>query len=164
MHAHTEQNIYLSIVKCPGRLKCCKWKLNRLDFSHEEVRSHVLDVKTPEQHFFTPATLWLSDRGLWHWPVGRAQAILVQISFDPNHHNEGEGHLLWEVTYMSHWDTCCLYKVSEMISLRSLVHSQCIFKVLFQGVEEFRGVNIILHLLQASKYSISLDTYQVSPR
>lgn len=54
---------------------------------------------------------------------------------------------------MSHWDTCCLYKETEIISTFSLV------PVYLQGVEGLLCgfINITLHVIQRSKYSTSVD-------
>ena len=78
----------------------------------------------------------------------------------PNHCNEEEGHHVGKVTPMSQWNTCCLYKVTEMIRPRSLVPA-C-----HQGVQGILRdfIDITLHVLQTTKNSASLDTRQRSPR
>ncbi|TKS77551.1 Glucagon-1 Glucagon I [Collichthys lucidus] len=43
--------------------------------------------------------------------IGPVLMATVQISYDPDHHNEDECHQLGGGDlYMSHWNTCCLYK------------------------------------------------------
>lgn len=136
-----DSQIFIQIlIWCPGRLHTAseytQWPwFQTLKEWTMQFKSHGDEVT---HHNNISSHLLLSEWvrvGSDHWPVWRAHAILVQISYDPDHRNEEEGHQLWEVTYMSHWDTCCLYKVTEIISTFSLVQSQCIFKVLFQGVE-----------------------------
>lgn len=74
--------------------------------------------QTSDNTSWTPATVWdllMEDSDLW--PVRGVHLSLVKITaaIGPDHRNESEGHQLWEVTYLSHLDPCCLYKVTEKI-------------------------------------------------